>query len=264
MSEENNSQKQENQENVARDNSLKPKSLVQMSSFRVLFEKSWSLFSHGIKKFISLLLIPLLAYALVFAFVFIASLFVLKRDLGISSIIFVLLIIALIISAIILAIIAKTGIYLYIKDFQKKPLLIDILKMAKKRAFGFFIVGFFVGLFIMLWSLLFIIPGIIFALYYSLSYWAYIYENKTGVSALKRSKDLIKGYWWAVFELYFLLYGSFFLFFFGTTWIVDLLFNNSIIEMAWGIIIQIASFLIAPLFIVFSCFIYWDLRRIKG
>ncbi len=266
MSEENNSHNQglHVDESQANQNPSQAKLSIGMSAFSVLFNKSLKLFQHGLSKFVSLLLIPFLAYIVAMVFIVLSVLFIFKGGFNVVSLIFGILIVAVIVFAIILSIIAKVGIYIYIKDFQKKPLVMDILKIAQKKAWGFFAVSFLTGIFVMLWSFLFIIPGIIFGIYYSLSLWTYIYENKTGTNALRRSKELVKGYWWSVFGRYFLLYGAFYLLFIGTSIIVNLIFGDSIIATFWGFIIQIISFLIYPLFIIFSCFIYWDLKKIKG
>lgn len=234
----------------------------QMSDFKTLFEKSFNLFKKGISKFVSLLLIPFLGYILVVASIF--SFFIFKKGNAGLSIIFFILSFILVLFAIVLAFIAKTGIYLYIKDFQKNPAILDLLKVAQKKVWGFILVGFLIGVLVMLWTFLFIIPGIIFAVYYSLAYWAYIYEDKKGFSALKRSKELVKNYWWPVFSRYFMIYGLFYLLFFGSMMIVSMIFGNSPITNLWNFIIQIISILISPLFIIYSCFIYWDLKKIKG
>lgn len=53
--------------------------------------------------------------------------------------------------------------------------------------------------------LLFIIPGIIFTVWYSLAAYVLIFEDRKGWPALKRSKEIIKGYWWPVFGRLLLL-----------------------------------------------------------
>ena len=47
-------------------------------------------------------------------------------------------------------------------------------------------------------SLLLIIPGIIFAVWFSFIYYIVLFENKTGVEALKTSKKLVVGRWWPI------------------------------------------------------------------
>jgi len=47
-------------------------------------------------------------------------------------------------------------------------------------------------------TLLLIIPGIIFAVWYAFAFYELIYEEKKGWSALKASKELVVGRWWAI------------------------------------------------------------------
>jgi uncharacterized membrane protein len=58
-------------------------------------------------------------------------------------------------------------------------------------------------LFIVLWSLLLIVPGIVAALRYSMAMYI-LHDNPelTGMDALRRSKDLTKGYKGRLFGLY--------------------------------------------------------------
>ena len=257
---EENKQKDKDSENISQNKTQH--NLAPMKDFLALFEESLEFFTHNFKKLISLLSVPILAYLVIFAIIFLFSLLSSKNNFKTSSFLFIFLVISIILGFI-LAIIAKIGLYLYVKDVSKNISLLEVLKKAKSKFLGFIWVGFLINLFVIFWSFLFIIPGIIFSLYYSLSYWVYIYEHKTGINALRGSKDLIKSYWWAVLKRYFFLYGMFFLFFFGSTWIIDFLFNNSIIKLAWSVVIQVIAFLSVPLFIIFSNFIYLDLKRIK-
>jgi hypothetical protein len=47
--------------------------------------------------------------------------------------------------------------------------------------------------------LLFIIPGVLFSVWFSLAIYALIFEERRGISAILRSRDLISGSWWGVF-----------------------------------------------------------------
>jgi len=47
-------------------------------------------------------------------------------------------------------------------------------------------------------SLLFIIPGIIFTIWYSFTFYAIIFDNQRGLAALRQSKKLVLGRWWAI------------------------------------------------------------------
>lgn len=48
-------------------------------------------------------------------------------------------------------------------------------------------------------TLLLIIPGIIFGVWFTFAYYTILFENKKGVEALKTSKAMVVGRWWAIF-----------------------------------------------------------------
>lgn len=54
--------------------------------------------------------------------------------------------------------------------------------------------------------ILLIIPGIIFGVWFAFSGYTVMLEDKRGLSALKRSKQLVKGNGWYIFVVFFILY----------------------------------------------------------
>lgn len=118
------------------------------------------------------------------------------------------------------------------------------------------------GLLISLWALLLLIPGIIFAVFYSLVDYVFFSENKRGMEAIKRSKFLVKGYFWPVFGRVLLLGVIFFIFMSIISWPMDSTDNKSFLFL-WNIIVQVISFLTAPIALIFIYRIYNDLVKIK-
>ena len=80
-----------------------------------------------------------------------------------------------------------------------------ILKASFKKVLSFFWVSFLKSLIILGGFLLFIIPGIIWAVKYGFAPLAVILENRKGISALRRSAELTKGYRWPIFKREILL-----------------------------------------------------------
>ncbi len=119
------------------------------------------------------------------------------------------------------------------------------------------------GLLIFLWALLLIIPAIIFSVFYSLAVYVLFFEGKRGMSAISRSKALVKGYFWPVFGR--------FCFLMLVVWLLMILLmapiagvpETSAWSMIWSGIIQIISWLISPIALFFSYSIYSDLVKIK-
>ena len=95
---------------------------------------------------------------------------------------------------------------------------------------------------------------------YSMAIWIFIYEGVSGTAAIKKSKELVKGYWWAVFWRFLGVYLLFYL----VIAIPSIFLDNGAFEILWTIVVQVISFLAAPFFIVYQCFMYWDLKRVKG
>ena len=99
---------------------------------------------------------------------------------------------------------------------------------------------------------------------YSLSLWVFFYEGFTGRQALKRSKELVKGYWWSVFGR---ITGFIFVIYIAkliATAIPLTIINSTTFSAVWKLVIQIISFLVAPVFIIYSQLIFKELKRIKG
>lgn len=61
------------------------------------------------------------------------------------------------------------------------------------------IASFLVGLIVLGGSLLLVIPGLIFAIWYNFTFYTVIFENTRGLNALRASKSLVTGRWWAIF-----------------------------------------------------------------
>ena len=60
-------------------------------------------------------------------------------------------------------------------------------------------VAFLAGIIAVLGFILLIIPGIIFSVWFCFSSFVLIFEGVRGLKALKKSKELAKGYWWPIF-----------------------------------------------------------------
>ncbi|MBP3606706.1 MAG: DUF975 family protein [Treponema sp.] len=67
-----------------------------------------------------------------------------------------------------------------------------------------FVAGLLMSIFVMLWSLLLVIPGIVAGLSYSMTYFILADNPKiSGLEAIKKSKEMMKGHKWEYFCLCF-------------------------------------------------------------
>jgi len=117
--------------------------------------------------------------------------------------------------------------------------------------------------------LLLIVPGIIFAMWFAFSLYALLLDDKHGTEALKYSKQLVNGRWWAV--LWRIIAPAFV---FGVIitvaqWIVSKLFGESIIDVftltpaliAYSLISVIINMIITPLSTAAPTILYIELKK---
>ena len=242
-----------------------PQKKLPMSSIQNLVKQSWPIYKSNYKKLIGMILIPVLTFialAVLIGLLGVLGWFSFKNvdNTRIIVLLFSLICLCAMIFGVIIAVIAQAGLYILIKDSKENITVKEAFLRAKKIASKFFMLKLLIGIFVLLWSLLFIVPGIYMAFAYSMAIWIFIYENINGIDAIKKSKELIKGYWrpvvWRLLAVYLLFY--------LVIVVPGIFLENSAFEILWTIVYQIISFLAAPIFMIYQCFIYWDLKRIKG
>lgn len=137
-----------------------------------------------------------------------------------------------------------------IKERERKIGIKESLKKGWHKLLPFIWVSALVGLAILGGMILLIIPAILFGVWFSLAEYVLVSEDKAGTEALKRSRELVKGYWWEVFGRFIvigIILGG-----------ISLLLN--FIPIIGQFLSQI---LFLPLYNVFSFLLYEDLKRIK-
>ncbi len=125
------------------------------------------------------------------------------------------------------------------------------IKQVLLKGVGIFIsylwVSFLSGLAILGGLILFIIPGIIFSIWFAFSSYILISEGKKGRQALSESKELTKGYWWAIFGRFAL-----------STLLIAIISWSPLV----GDIVSI--FFGVPFGTIYAYLMYEDLKRIKS
>jgi hypothetical protein len=109
------------------------------------------------------------------------------------------------------------------------------------------------------------IPGIIFQIWFSLAVFIFLFENLKGLQALLRSKQLVKGKFWAVFLRFLILAiilgaistGLRFL----ATSKIDYIPLSNFLDTIINVFLQI---LLLPIFYFYAYLIYRDLKEIKA
>lgn len=154
------------------------------------------------------------------------------------------------------------GLFLLVKkNYEDKPL--EIFKETKSLAAPYIGLSFLTAVLVLLWSLLLIIPGIIYSTFYSLAVYAFFFEDKRGMAALRRSKELVKGYWWPFFGRICFLALILWIFGVVVSSPLSIIPEKSAPWYFYNGVVQLFSFLVGPISILFSYQIYKDLVRIK-
>lgn len=157
---------------------------------------------------------------------------------------------------------AYIGIFLLVKnDYAGKEKNI----FAETRSFFWPYVWLVIltSIFVLLWALLLIIPGIIYSVLYSFACYALFFEDKRGMAAIRRSVQLVSGYFWPVFGR--------FLFIGVIVWFFSMLLSvpisvtdeHSLFNSIWSGVVQVVSFLIGPIVLIYTYNIYKELVKIK-
>lgn len=94
-----------------------------------------------------------------------------------------------------------------VKNREKKIDFKEALKSGTKWILPLFWISILSSIVVLGGMMLLIIPGIIFSVWFCLASYTLIYEDKRGMNALLKSKDLISGNWWDVFWRNIVIFG---------------------------------------------------------
>lgn len=215
-----------------------------MMPIEELFKKSFSLYYQKAFFMIRLILagwIGGIIIVLVFGAIALALVFWKMVALGI---------VAILVGALLLIIISlwlQVALVFSIKEPNGQIDIKTLLFSVKDKIVPYFWVTFLKGLMVLGGFILLIIPGIIFSVWFCLVEYAFVFEGKKGFSASWRSKELVKGYGWAVL-------GRLLAFMFLAMIISFIPRVGEIINMLF----------VMPFGIFYMYCIYEDLKRIKG
>lgn len=225
-----------------------------------LLKHAWQIYKTNYKKLIELNLVPVLG------FIPIVVIMMLYRILGTSSaitnVLLGILLVASVLFCIYLGVSAQAG---FIKMVQNLNLgVMEAVNEGRKIFWSYFGLSLLVVVLVLLWTLLLIVPGIVFGIYYSMAMYVLVFENISGKAAINQSKQLVKGHWWAVVGrvLFMALVVTVPLILLSS--ISAAMPRESLAYQLWSTVVNIVSFIIAPLSSVYSILIYKDLVRIKN
>jgi len=163
-------------------------------SLENLLQDSWRIYRDNFKKLVTISILAFLPLLLIMVLSWLPN-----------SILWINLI--LIIAAIYAGTIGSVMLVLLLKNRETN--FRELMEKAKPLFWKFLLVSLLSGVLLILLYLALIIPGIIFSIFWALASYTLIFEGKTGISALRRSRELINGNWWAVFARYLVYILSF-------------------------------------------------------
>lgn len=140
-----------------------------------------------------------------------------------------------------------------LRDANENISIYQALTSAKAYAFPCIIASIFTLLAIFFGLAFFIIPGLIFAVWLMFASFIIVAENLNWHSALRRSRDYTRGYFWSVFLL-------------AALGVVSILFVNSFFDILesvpqGGLFRFAANLFIAPIYSIYYFLIYSRLRK---
>lgn len=159
---------------------------------------------------------------------------------------------------------SQTAMIYAISGYETPVGFAEAFKRSSHKIASYFVIMFLMGAVAAGGFFLLIIPGIIFSVWYSLSIYVMAEENLTGLSALQKSREYIRGYGWAVFGrmlgfgLLFML--AYFLPILG----FNAFFAAAKLSKLAPIISQIFSLIISPLSLIYPYVIYRQIKSKKG
>ncbi len=228
-----------------------------------MLEEACKVYAQNIKKFVEIYLrglVGLIPFLVVLvAFLFLSAFGVDNPAVGL---ILVILGFLTLLWAVYYGILVRAAMVLLIKNNYSSAK--ENFIQSKGYFWSYVWVSIVVSVVIGLWTLLLIIPGIIFAVYFTLVNYTFFFEDFKGYSALKRSKELVKGYWWAVCGRTF---------FIGLIVVVASVILSAPLEaleagslgyIIYNSFMNILWALVAPIIIIYTYYIFRDLKNIKG
>lgn len=157
---------------------------------------------------------------------------------------------------------AVIGTFLLVKNNYSGDAL-SIFKETKNYFWPFLGLSLLSSVLIILWTLLLIIPGIIYSVLYAFAAYIFFFEGHKGMEAIRRSSSLAGGYWWPLFGRFLAGTVVLVIFMMLISWPMTFFAEGSAPYLIWNVLVQIISFLIGPISLLYSYHLYQDLRKIK-
>ncbi len=169
-----------------------------------LFTQAWAILKKLWQEVILIGIIPLIPVGimllLALAYIAISLTPISEAALGMVAIVFAILGVVNLLVLAFVSIVCKYAPLFMIKERNEEVFAGQIFQEAVPYFWRYLGLAILVGLVCAAGLVLFFIPGIIWGIWFAFSLIVLIAEGKGGIEAMKRSKELVKGYWWSVFS----------------------------------------------------------------
>jgi hypothetical protein len=224
-------------------------------SFAILKE-AFSIYRKRFGTLITLSFLPILVtYIATFLW---SDIFVFVSKIPI--IIIILGIVLIVLMSMIIEALVQVALIYAVKDSQENIGVIESYRRGWHKILPYLWVTFLTALIVMGGFVLFIIPGFLFAFWFGFSVYVLVSENLTGMDALLKSRDYMKGKFGSVAWRLFVVGVIFFAF----SLMINFIFGILGIKMVESIGSFLLNLLATPLLVIYSFLLYSKLREIKG
>ena len=206
-----------------------------------LFADSWDLYKQR-------LLVLLTLFAIPYVFLLIGQLLSAAGNTILGSILMLICILFLIptVAAVVFSISKGTGVF-------------DSFRQGIRLFFPLLWVGILLEFVAMGGVIMFIIPALMMMIWFSLSIFTLVIENKRGLNALLQSHEYVRGYWWAIFGRLLLVYAIIFV----PIFVLQLLVSLALGKTAGTIAYFLLTILLTPFSLAYCYKIYKSLTTLK-
>ena len=262
------------QENSSELKAKLPKATALLSDAWRLYKSRWKTFLGIIVVSVLLMIVAFIVFGIVTFVLGFLTAFVPEIQI-LNMIFFFISFVVLFSMIIIIQFWSQVALIYAIKDSAENIGIKESFRRGRHKIRSFFWVSVLASFIIMGGFLLFIIPGIIFSIWFSLAIYIVIAEDLKGMDAILKSREYIRKYWWSVlwrFLFFFIViyiimivFGiAFFVFAYAISTILDFSLDFESFWMIVNFSMQIISFILAPLTIIYSFFVYRGLKNVKG
>lgn len=227
--------------------------LKKLTGVTELLKKTWQIYKENFGTLIKTAIIPLGLFWLINIFQ--------PFSFSLKTILF--FVVSIILGIFLFAWLNASLIFI-IKNRENRISAKEGLKIGLQKAIPLFWIGILSSIIIYSGMIFLIIPGIILTIWFCLASYVLVYEDKRGMNALLKSRDLVKGYWWSVLWRMIVISGIgliIFLPFFSLSFLFPNLYQYPYI---FPIFYMLSLLFLFPVNISFFALIYEDLAAIKS